>query len=239
MKKLILALSVIGLAALAGPASGGTLYTNGPLIGPNSGAGDSFSIWDGNAVSDSFTVSGSSTVTSLDFALWNYYFDTTENIDWSIGITIGGSQDGFGVGVPISGVLDLTNGSWAVYTYTVSGLNVSLPGAGTYYLTLQNAVVTNGDPAYWDENDGPSVAYQNFNSGSYYTLANNDLALGGVCANGQVDCTGSETFDVNGTTASGAPEPASPILVGSGMLLAAILRRKAGRRKIAPGDGPF
>ena len=31
---------------------------------------------------------------------------------------------------------------------------------GTYYLRLQNAVVTNGDPAYWAESGGPSKAYQ-------------------------------------------------------------------------------
>jgi hypothetical protein len=30
--------------------------------------------------------------------------------------------------------------------------------AGTYWLTLQNAVVSDGDPAYWDESDGPSSA---------------------------------------------------------------------------------
>jgi len=236
VKKLVLALSVIGFAALTGPASAGPLYSNGPL----NGTGDSFAIWDGYAVSDSFTVSGSSTVTSLDFAIWNFSFDTTTNIDWSIGTTIGGSQEGSGVDVPLSAVLDLTNGPWDVYTYTVSGLNLSLPGPGTYYLTLQNAVVTNADPAYWDENDGPSAAYQDFDSGPFYTLANNDNAVGGVCANGQVDCTGSETFDINGTTtASGAPEPASPILVASGMLLAILLRRRAGLRKIALRGSAF
>ncbi len=126
----------------------------------------------------------------------------------------------------MTGVLDLTNGPWDVYTYTVSSLNVSLPSSGTYYLTLQNAVVTNGDPAYWDENDGPSAAFQDFNSGPYYTLANNDLAAGGVCANGQATCTGSETFDINGAGA-GTPEPATGILIGSGIFLAAMLRRKA------------
>jgi hypothetical protein len=237
VKKLVLALSAIGLAALVGPASGGTLYTNGPL----NGTGGSVGVNNGYADSDSFTVSGSSTVTSFDFALWNYSFDITTNIDWSIGTSIGGSQDGSGVGVPITGVFDnpADGGSIDVYTYTVSGLDVSLPGAGTYYLTLTNALAqfygttADGDGVFWDENDGPSEAYQDFDGGSYYTLANNDIEAGGVCANGQVDCTGSETFDINGTAS--APEPASSILVGSGMLLAAILRRKAGRRKIALG----
>ncbi len=54
-------------------------------------------VWDGYAVSDSFNVSGPSTVTSIDFAIWNYSFDTTTNIGWAIGTTVGGSQDGSGV----------------------------------------------------------------------------------------------------------------------------------------------
>ena len=222
VKKLDLALSFISLAMLAFPVSGGTLYSNGPL----NGTGNSIAISGGYATSDSFTVSGASTVTSFDFAVWNFSFDTTTNIDWSIGTSIGGSQNGAGTDTPITGVLDLTNGPWDVYTYTISGLNVALPGSGTYFLTLKNAIVTNGDPAYWDENDGPSAAYQDFDSGSFYSLANNDTAPGGVCGNGQVDCTGSETFDINGNT-SGAPEPASILLAGVGGMLAVMLRRKS------------
>lgn len=226
VKKFVL--SIIGFAALACPAFGGVLYSNGPL----NGTGNSFAVWNGYAVSDSFNVSGPSTVTSLDFALWNFSFDTTTNIDWAIGTSVGGSQDDSGAFAPVTGVLDLTNGPWDVYTYTISGLNVSLPAAGTYFFTLQNAVVTNGDPAYWDENDGPSAAYQDFNSGAYYTLANNDLSAGGVCANGQMACTGSETFDINGAGA-GAPEPAGGILLGSGLFLAGMLRHIDRLRKIA------
>jgi hypothetical protein len=33
--------------------------------------------------------------------------------------------------------------------------------AGTYWLTLQNATSTLGQPIYWDENDGPSLASNN------------------------------------------------------------------------------
>jgi hypothetical protein len=186
------------------------------------------------AGSDSFTVSGSATVTSFDFAVWSFNFDYMTSIDWSIGTTVGGSDLGSGTAVNPPGVYDLTTGPWDVYTFTISGLNLSLPASGTYYLTLQNAVAVfggttpDGDNVYWDENDGPSAADQDFNGGSYYTLANNDLAPGAVCANGQVTCTGSETFNIYGTAnSSAAPEPGSPILFGSGLLLlAGALRRK-------------
>jgi len=223
VKKLTLALTVIGLTASAGPAVAGLLYSNGPL----NGMGDAFTINDGDAVSDSFTALGPETVTSFDFAVWNFSFDSTTNIDWSIGTTVGGSQDGSGTGAPLSGVLDFTTGPYAISTYTVSGLNVSLPGTGTYYLTLQNAFVQmtgvgpNTDPAFWDENDGPSAAFQAFNGGGQINLVNNDDAIGGVCANGQTACTGSETFDVFDGTASTTPEPGNLILFGFGMLLLA------------------
>jgi hypothetical protein len=36
---------------------------------------------------------------------------------------------------------------------TVTGLNVGLSG-GTYWLNLQSAKVSSGDPEYWDENNG-------------------------------------------------------------------------------------
>ena len=64
----------------------------------------------------------------------------------------------------------------------VTGLNVSL-GAGTYYLNLQNAVTSQGNPLYWDENDGAGC-----NSPGCPSLADQN----------SVGSIGSETFDING-----------------------------------------
>ncbi len=57
---------------------------------------------------------------------------------------------------------------YSIDKISVSGLNLNT-GSGTFYLNLQNAVIPNGDPVYWDENSGsgchstgcPSQAYQN------------------------------------------------------------------------------
>jgi PEP-CTERM motif len=83
--------------------------------------------------------------------------------------------------------------------------------AGTYWMNLNNAVVPNGDPIYWDENSGPSSASQN----SVGTIPSESFTLLG----------GSTTSQT--TTTSTTPEPSSIMLFGSGILgLAGVLRRK-------------
>jgi hypothetical protein len=222
------------------PASAGVLYTNDPLngylndpinggFGPPGSPGGGFA-WnitqyssDSPSVSDSFTLSSAATVTGFDFATWNFSGDVTTTVDWSIGTAAFGSD--FSGTAGLSNSLFGTNPySFNVYTNTATGLSVSL-AAGTYWLTLQNAVTTSGRPVYWDENDGPSVAFQT-TTGS---LAH--PPLGTACANGAVNvdqsptCTGSETFDIVGN--STVPEPGSLGLLGCGILaLAGLLRRK-------------
>jgi hypothetical protein len=209
------------------PASAGVLYTNGPLNGGFgiTGPGDAWTINYGFSVSDSFTLSSAATVTGFDFVSWISPGDVTTAVDWSIGSVAYGSD--FSGTAALSnlqyGVL-VDNYGYNVYTNTATGLSVSL-AAGTYWLTLQNAVTTSGRPVYWDENDGPSVAFQT-TTGS---LAH--PPLGTACANGAVNvdqsptCTGSETFDIVGN--STVPEPGSLGLLGCGILaLAGLLRRK-------------
>jgi len=68
--------------------------------------------------------------------------------------------------------------------------------------------VPSGDPVYWDENSGPSQAFQN--------------TLGSIP---------SESFTITGIISEGTtPEPSSILLFGSGILgLASILRRRLNR----------
>ena len=95
---------------------------------------------------------------------------------------------------------------------TVSNLNVAENSGTQYWLTLANAMVTNGDPVHWDENSGvgcmskgcPSTAYENF-----------------------VGTVPSEAFTISGGSSGTTPEPASFLLLASGILgLAGVLRRK-------------
>lgn len=111
-------------------------------------------------------------------------------------------------------VFDFTNNyGYDVYTTTVLVPTVLLPSAGTYWLTLQGALDMFNDPIYWDENDGPSAAFDN----TIGSLSGGN----GACANGQPTCTGSETFDIN------APEPTATMPLVLVLLLPGwVLNRK-------------
>jgi hypothetical protein len=96
-----------------------------------------------------------------------------------------------------------------VYQADASGLNIPWAG-GAGFATLGNACSTSGcsvsNPIYWDENSGPSTAYEN--------------TLGSIP---------SEAFTI-GTGGTSTPEPSSIMLFGSGILgLAGVLRRKLTR----------
>lgn len=174
-----------------------------------------------NAVSDSFVV-GDVTATSVDFGAWLTPGDSLTAIDWCISTDIlcakgGNSTIASGTGAAVSlgpsedcngGSCDLGNNSFRPSSYDVQSLQFSLGltgiklSGGTYYLTLQNAVVTNSDPGYWDENDGLSVAQD---------------TTDGVIP--------SEAFAIVGTAT--VPEPGSVLLFGTGALfLTAAFRRK-------------
>jgi hypothetical protein len=74
----------------------------------------------------------------------------------------------------------------------------------TFWVTLSNANATNGDTVYWDENSGPSTAYQT--------------------STGSIP---SEAFTITGQFVYIVPEPSSILLFGSGILgVVGVLRRK-------------
>ncbi len=82
------------------------------------------------------------------------------------------------------------------------------------FVTLSNACSTSGcsvsNPIYWDENSGPSTAYEN----TIGSIPSEAFTLTG-CAAGSPDC------------GPPVPEPSSILLFGSGILgLVGILRRR-------------
>jgi PEP-CTERM motif len=189
------------LLGLSNTASAGLVYINGNFSGQISG----YTINFGFQVTDSFTVTdpGGDDAGSFDFIAWNFPGDVISAVDWSIGTAAFGSDIGSGAGAPViySQFIFENGQDYNIFSDKVSlGAPIYL-APGTYYLTLQNAVASNGDPAYWDENDGPSLAFEN--------------TLGAI---------GSESFDVL------TPEPGSLMLFGSGLLLVAGAWRRKARR---------
>jgi PEP-CTERM motif len=209
----IASLSLLALCLAVVPAMAqNTVYDNGPIDGNT----DAWTINFGFVVSDSFTLDSHTPITGLSFGSWMFEGDVLQTADVSI------TSDEFGGTTFYTGTVNLTqsgcvaNGfGFNVCTETGSFSGPSL-NAGTYWLNLQNAVVSNGDPVYWDENGGASSGSEN----SVGTIPSEAFTLMGT---GAGTGTGTGTGTGPGTT----PEPSSIMLFGSGILgLAGVLRRK-------------
>jgi hypothetical protein len=183
---------------MAAPAWAETLvYDNGPI----NGTINAWTINSGDSVSDSFTLSSTATLSEAQIGLWLLPGDTASNVDWSLGTTPFGSNEGSGTAADLTGTFQYNNvDGFDIYESTFSLDGTALP-AGTYYLTLQNLVVSFGDNGYWDENDGPSLAYDN--APPY-----------------GVSQIGSESFQIY------APEPSTLALLGSGLLILVGFKRR-------------
>jgi PEP-CTERM motif len=194
MKKLILSFAALALLlGGVGQAKADLVYDNGPINGTITGWTINF----GYVVSDSFTVSSATSLTGAQIGLWAAPGDDNPtSVQWSIGSATYGSDISSGTGV-LSSTYQYTNG----YGYDILKSTFSLTGsvaAGTtYWFTLQNAVLPSGNPIYWDQNNGPSTAYEN--SVGQLTPPN-----------------GSESFQLYGTSA--VPEPSTVTLLTIGVV---------------------
>src|ERR1035438_7409548 len=192
-------LTILCLMLAVAPAMADT-YSNGPYNGTN----DAWTINFGFTVSDSFTL-GAGGVSSFHFVYWDASAsDLLTTADLQLGTT---SFGGGATTVAFSSTFLGTNQyGYNLYQADASGLSIPWAG-GAGYATLGNACSTSGcsvsNPIYWDENSGPSTAYEN--------------TLGSIP---------SEAFTItNGPSTT--PEPSSIMLFGSGILgLAGVMRRK-------------
>jgi PEP-CTERM motif len=191
-----------------------TVYENGPIDGHT----DGWAINNGFYVDDTFYVSSpSEQVTGMSFGVWLTPGDVLQSVE--VTITSEPDYGTFyfdGVATPTASGCFLNSYSFDVCKETVSFGGGPFLDTGSYWVTLKNAVVTGGDPVYWDENRGvgcdspgcPSVAKENGNEGSIP----------------------SESFTMLGATGTGtgsSPEPSNLLLFGSGVAGAiGVLRRR-------------
>jgi hypothetical protein len=190
------------------PAIAQTLYSNGAI----NGSTDAWTINFGFVVSDTFAVpSGAGPVNGLAFGAWLFPGDVLQLSEVQItSAEFGGTvySDQF-VSFTQSGC---SGNQYGFNVCTETGIlsNVNL-AVGTYWLNLDNAVVNDGDPVYWDENSGPSSASEN----SVGTIPSEAFTVSGEC----FEC---------GPPPPTVPEPGSVMLFGSGIILGAtgLVRRK-------------
>ena len=209
---LVLACSLL----LALPATAGDIYSNGPI----NGTSDAWTINFGYVMSNTFTVTTPNTpITQLAFGAWLFPGDVMESAEVSM------SSDALGGGtVYFDQVVNFTQtgcgGNQYGYNVCTETGTFNGPGlpVGTYWLNLQNAVVNNGDPIYWDENDGIGCTSPGCPS----------QGLGNNCIDPGYDCVGSESFTLSGNTEATVPEPDSVLLFGSGLFaVIGFVRRKS------------
>jgi hypothetical protein len=223
----LFALLVVLTCGLPRPATAGTvLYTNGPV----DGADNAWDITD-YGVADSFSISAPSLVTGVTFYTWDLSEEVPDTVDWLITLSAFADPSdptqtlGSGTAGLTAVYLDTNDDGYDIYSNQLSIPSLDL-AAGTYWLQLQNAtdMAGDGNPLYWDENDGPSQAWNNaYGPGPI----DPDTTLGACASPGDSgDC--SESFQITGD-ASGVPEPGSLALVVAGLFVATLLRRTRGR----------
>jgi len=169
--------------ARRGSPQGGIIYDNGPI----NGTVEAWTINFGFVVSDSFTAGQATNVNGMTFGAWLFPGDVLESVEISITSQPNGGTTYFDQTVSFNGSNCFGNQlGYNVCTETSNSFSGPQLQAGTYWVNLQNATVNTGDPVSWDENNGPSQAYDS----SVGTIPSESFTLLGD--NGSPQCFASQ-----------------------------------------------
>ena len=189
----------------------GTIYDNGPINGTT----DAWEFNFGFVVSDSFTIANNGdAVTGMSFGVWLLPGDILQGAEISITSEPNSGTAYFDQTVSLTQAGCVSN-QFGFNVCTITGSFSPTLNAGTYWVNLQNAVVNDGNPVYWDENSGEGCTSPGCPS---------------QASDNQYGTIPSESFTVlgNASTTGSTPEPDTIVLFGSGVLaVATTLRRRS------------
>jgi hypothetical protein len=211
----------MGCILMSGAASAASiLYDN--TVSANTGQvfGWSVDMGDNFDVSDSFTLGTDALVTSINFTVWLNPGDSLSTINWAITPASVSDTTTLADVTTVAAVGTADFGTYDVYEESIA-VNANLTAGVTYWLQFQDAQTsalggsTPGDFVGWDESDGNSQAVSDVLEGG---VPDPSAPLSGSLANINCSpCTGSETFQIIGTT----PEPGTVTMLLSGFFLLA------------------
>jgi hypothetical protein len=215
MRLVWLPLLALSLTLMAVPAAAQTVYSNGPINGNVNAWTFNF----GFIVSDTFNVTNNgTTITGATFGIWLFQDSPMPPVELSITSAENGGTSYFDqtVNFPTPGSSCTLN----QYGYNVclekTLFNGPTLNSGTYWINLQGFSTPGGNPAYWDENSGPSSASES----SVGTIPSEAFTILGTSSSGTTTTTST-------TTTGTVPEPASIMLFGSSILgLGVMIRRR-------------
>ena len=211
VRSLLPCCALLSLLLVAGsPAAAQVLYENGPINGEDT----AWTINFGFELGDTFFLSNNSTITGFSFGVWLTPGDVLQSAEVSITSEVLGGTVYFDqqVNFTASGCF-LNNVSFQVCTETTAFNGPTLQ-SGTYWVNMGNAVTADGDPAFWDQNEGVGC---------------HSPGCPSIGSEGIPGTIPSEAFSIlgnsNGTGTT--PEPGSLMLFATGALSTAMfLRRK-------------
>jgi hypothetical protein len=201
-------------ALIASSASASVIYSNTPAgsVHPNG-----YNVYGFQQVLDSFTDTGNNVATSVSFQTWNDLGGKPLTVDWAIytsnPFTSSATTVAFGTAsVTAVAAGTVFGGNFDLYDDTILLPDVKL-STGTYWLAFTNGTTSFGTDMFWDENDGPSQAW--------------DSDIGSLFGQRVPGVSGSETFSVDGFAVTPEPATWSLMLAGFAGLGAALRVRRA------------